>query len=81
MTKQVRHYLKVGDDYLRNLTLGRKKAEVRLNDRDYQVGDILEFRVFDNDEYLYFSFKITHIHSGLGLKEGYVVLSLEGEKK
>lgn len=65
------HKLKIEKEYLLNLLNGRKKSEVRLNDRDYQVGDILNFVNTAG------KFKITHIHSGLGLKEGYVVLSVE----
>jgi ParB family chromosome partitioning protein len=66
------HSLKINKEYLANLMDGKKKSEIRLNDRDYQLGDYLIFRD-DKKEYY---FKITHIHSGLGLKEGYVVLSV-----
>lgn len=69
------HELKIEKSYLDKLHDGAKKAEVRLNDRDYQVGDKLCFYNFkeSSDEF----FRITHIHMGLGMKEGYVVLSLE----
>lgn len=66
------HELKIGANYLENLISGVKKSEIRLNDRDYQLGDILEF-----PQQTAFKFKITHIHSGLGLQNEYVVLSLE----
>jgi len=52
---------------------GKKKVEIRFNDRDYQTGDILEFGTNER----YYKFRITHIHSGLGLKEGFVALSVE----
>jgi ASC-1-like (ASCH) protein len=68
------HKLKIGDEYLRNLTTGAKKCEIRLNDRDYQMDDILEF--WDSEYVLYRYFVVTHIHSGLGLQENYVVLSI-----
>jgi len=61
--------------------------------RDYQVGDILslksEFSIdgytpnktkspaFNGTSFKMFDFKITHIHSGLGLESGYVILSLD----
>lgn len=64
------HKLKIEKNYLQRLIDGKKKAEVRYNDRDYQFGDVLEF-----DDFLHF--EITHIHSGLGLKEGYVMLSVK----
>ncbi len=69
----ITHKLKIGENYLENLKDGRKKAEVRLNDRDYQVGDWLEFV----DGAGKAEFRITHIHSGLGLQDGYVILSIE----
>jgi ASC-1-like (ASCH) protein len=74
------HDLKINDEYLENLDNGTKKNEIRLNDRDYQKGDLLRFsrgasypRPVIIKEYL---FEITHIHSGLGLRENYVVLSV-----
>ncbi len=73
------HNLKIEKNYLVNLLDGIKKSEVRFNDRDYQRGDIVRFTSpIDGkggmNEHL---FEITHIHSGLGLKEGYVILSLK----
>ena len=80
------HNLKITPERLSNLIAGNKKAELRLNDRDYQMSDVLEF---DKDDPLYESkrlgitlkspvhFLITHIHSGLGLEPGYVMLSVE----
>ena len=68
------HCLKIEENYLKNLLSQKKKCEIRFNDRDYQFGDILEFA--DPLGELH-RFTVTHIHSGLGLKEGYVVLSVE----
>ena len=70
------HDLKIEDEYLENLNNGTKKSEIRLNDRDYQKDDILRFiryPVFEKVEHL---FEVTHVHSGLGLRENYVVLSV-----
>ena len=67
------HELKIEKNYLENLCLNKKKAEIRYNDRDYQVGDKLSFISSGYSRV----FIITHIHSGLGLQEGYVCLSLE----
>ena len=80
------HRLKIQPQYLNNLICGLKKSEIRLNDRDYQTGDVLEFDERDpllehvetadtEDEYI--RFKVTHLHHGLGLQPGYVVLSVE----
>lgn len=74
------HNLKINDEFLENLSNGTKKCEIRLNDRDYQKGDTLRFsrgvsypRPVVIKEYL---FEITHIHSGLGLQDNYVALSV-----
>ena len=75
------HDLKIEDNYLKNLISGIKKSEIRVNDRDYQKGDILRFtryKIGKKEEYL---FEITHIHSGLGLKENYVLLSVKELKE
>ncbi len=71
------HELKIEDNYLERLKEGKKKAEIRLNDRDYQLGDVLEFKDYKFDEVQTYYFKITHIHSGLGLRENYVCLSVK----
>ena len=71
------HTLKIENNYLDNLISGKKKSEIRLNDRDYQVGDILEFERSEAvDKWMVYRFEITHIHSGLGLEFNYVVLSV-----
>lgn len=68
------HKLKIKPEYLDELIAGRKKSEVRFNDRAYQRLDVLEFQA---DRAFPYQFIITHIHSGFGLKKGYVVLSVE----
>lgn len=67
------HSLKIGKERLKNLIVGKKKCEVRFNDRDYQGGDILVF--YDDGKEV--KFLVTHIHSGLGVQPGYVVLSVD----
>lgn len=70
------HELKIERCYLENILNGRKKAEIRLNDRDYQVGDMLQF----NNAEGFVRFVISHVCSfSPALKDGYVVLSLTGE--
>ena len=79
------HDLKIEENYLDNLISGAKKSEVRLNDRDYQKGDLLAFKKYNLDNVTEFLFEVTHIHSGLGMQGSYVVLSLSpiesGDKK
>ena len=69
------HELKIEENYLLNLLNGMKKVEIRLNDRDYQKDDILSFARKGTGKII--KFVVTHIHSGLGLKENYVALSVE----
>ena len=78
------HRLKINKEYLQNLINGRKKSEIRLNDRDYQIGDVLEFDMFNcrhesgwHRTVEPICFSITHIHNGFGLEPDYVVLSVE----
>lgn len=37
------HELKIEHEYLIDVSLGRKTFELRKNDRDYQVGDLIRF--------------------------------------
>lgn len=37
------HVLKIETDYFREVRMGIKKAEFRINDRDYRVGDLIHF--------------------------------------
>ena len=71
------HVLKIKDNYLENLLSGAKKCEIRINDRDYQKDDLLTFIHRENDKPKFVHFKITHIHSGLGMEGEYVALSVE----
>lgn len=72
------HDLKIEQNYLDNLLSGIKKSEIRLNDRDYQKGDTLMFRQYPfSGATIEHLFEITHIHSGLGLAQNYVVMSVK----
>lgn len=81
------HHIKLKAQYCDPVLHGEKTFEVRNNDRGYQKGDHIVFIPVDEDgtrqtfhpiakeEYV-----ITYVHSGLGLKEGYVVFGLENVK-
>jgi len=71
------HKLKIEANYFKNLLSGIKKVEIRLNDRDYQRGDILQFDVYLDGRWVERTFEITHIHSGLGMEGNYVALSVQ----
>ncbi len=80
MTK---HELKTWPEYFFEVSTGKKKFEVRLNDRDFKVGD----RVILNEwnpklkKYtgLRYTFVILYIlHGGnFGIEEGYCVMSFD----
>ncbi len=42
-----KHYLKTWPEFFQAIKKKKKKFEIRLNDRDYQVGDILVLQEFD----------------------------------
>ena len=73
----ISHKLKIEINSLQNLINGVKKSEIRVNDRDYQKGDILEFGDYSRLNPEYHFFQITHIHSGLGMEGNYVCLSVQ----
>ncbi len=73
------HTLKIKSEYLSRIKTNQKMFEVRLNDRDYQVGDRLHFEGIRKEALISdygVQKEITYIHSGLGMKDGYMVLGL-----
>jgi hypothetical protein len=77
------HLLKINSRHLARILKGQKLFEIRFNDRDYQVGDAIHFHVLDdNPDYMHGKFnphcdwRINYVHSGLGMQEGYVALSI-----
>jgi len=46
----MRHYLKIWPQNLFPILEGKKTCEVRLNDRDYKVGDVLVLRAWDTEK-------------------------------
>lgn len=78
------HVIKIFRPYANAIAEGRKTFEVRLNDRGYNCGDLVRFRVVEDDGIEWHNhpvanttFRITYVHSGLGLQEGYVVFGIE----
>lgn len=77
------HNIKILKNYADRILSGEKDFEVRLNDRDYQKGDILIFTVINNKDgekvigYDGMKREIKYIHAGLGMKEDYVILGLK----
>jgi len=87
----MKHILKIEQHFLLRHLEGKKTFEVRKNDRDYQVGDTIEFLPLESETLNIWDywekipkFVVTYVHTGLGLEEGYCVLavvSLKEEKQ
>ena len=77
------HYIKIKECYADAIMEGRKTFEVRLNDRGYNSGDYVCFMVFDEGIRNFAHkldgevFRITYVHSGLGMQDSYVVFGIE----
>lgn len=83
-----KHYLKTWPEYFSALKDGRKTFELRYNDRQYNIGDIIVCQEYDNDkkqytgEELYFTINYKtcwndDIIMGNALKVGYCILGLK----
>lgn len=77
------HTLKTWPEYFDAIWIGEKLFELRKNDRDYKVGDILELKEFNPDENKYtgreISCSISYILKGqnlFGLDPDFCILSL-----
>jgi hypothetical protein len=77
------HKLKIKEKYAIQIELGNKNWELRKNDRGYRVGDVLQFRVFDDNlketPKELKDMQVTYVHKGgeYGLDKDYCILSLK----
>lgn len=71
------HYLKCDPKPFWAVGVEIKKAEFRLNDRGFQLGDHIALQEFENGEYTGqdLILEITHMQTGYGIPDGYVMLS------
>lgn len=84
------HSIKIVKEMADLVKSGDKKFEIRRNDRNYQVGDAIEFVVINNVSDKMFLpthplndmvFEITSVISGWWLKDGYVALGIKEIQK
>lgn len=74
-----RHKLKLAKMFFNDMQTGRKTFDLQKNDREYQLGDVIEYREMDNGEPTgrVIEKEITYILEGFaGLKEDYCILAL-----
>lgn len=77
------HILKCWPEHFQNCRSGVKKFEIRLNDREYEVGDYLEQHEFESNGQVFTgeqdTYKVTHLLKGgqFGIEPGFVVMSIE----
>ena len=75
------HELKILPEYFEAVASGKKKFEIRLNDRNYHEGDMLRLKEWDGKEYTgnTLAVNVTYIlydWTG-GLQNGYCIMSIE----
>lgn len=83
------HELKIKQCYLIHILEGKKMFEIRINDRDFQVGDTIRFLPIEDKIYNAYDimtpipeFRITYILSDfIGLQKNYVCLAITPSKK
>lgn len=80
------HILKIETCYFNDILSKRKTFEIRKNDRDYQLGDLIHFVHYNGDEFINSTevFKITYILkdvSEYGLDKDYCILGIKELKE
>lgn len=84
------HELKILSSFVRPILNGSKTFEIRENDRGFQKGDRVQFKVVSDDwtrknsstvyELEHKVFEITYVINGWGLKNGFVVFGIREEE-
>lgn len=77
------HEIKIQSKYYKKVLTGEKTFEIRFNDRNYAVGDILKLREIENNMYtgetidVRIMYMLKHADFPEGIPDGYVVFSIE----
>lgn len=85
------HELKIKSEFAKSILTGDKTFEIRENDRGFQKGDRINFKVILDDwalrngdtvkEFEHKLFVITYVLNGWGLKNGFVVFGIREERQ
>lgn len=77
------HDLKTWPDFFKKVVSGEKPFEIRVNDREYEVGDTLVLREFDPARAIYSGSQVvvlvTYLLVGgqFGIQPGYIVMGIK----
>jgi len=77
------HTLKTWIEYFEEVLMGHKTFEIRKNDRDFKVGDMLILREWDKLKETFtgrsIAVNVTYILKGgsFGLEDGFVIMSIK----
>ena len=76
------HEIKLLSEFADDVYAGRKNFEIRKNDRDYRVGDTVQFRVIGSKEAANHilntrQYEITYVLSGWGIEDGFVAFGIK----
>lgn len=77
--EKMKHDLKTVSPHFEQVQSGEKTFELRYNDRNYQVGDLLHLRHYDgNYTGPSITVEVTHILDNFpGLKPGWIIMSIK----
>ena len=78
------HNLKTWPDYYRAVASGQKPFEIRLNDRGYQLGDILHLQEWEPSKHAYtgdsvhcrVTYIMAPVRDSFGVKAGYALMGI-----
>lgn len=77
------HELKIYPKYFEDVLSGKKKFEIRKDDRKFRIGDVLVLKEWDNIKYSGREAKAKVIYliddKFVGIQPGYVVMGIELE--
>ena len=74
------HKLKIRSEHYEQILSGSKNFEVRYNDRDYQLHDVLHLNEYTGEYYTDRELRVIvdHIHLNIGMLPHYIILGFHG---